>query len=350
MILITKKTKYYLIVKKNYNQIIKRTMLHAGTKLYSNEKILYQNMIYKFINYAKKGDFSPESHLNFCESILNIDIRLGQHLIETIFYKQKYNITTLREILKSDITLSNQFHTNYVDNAYIISAIHGKMLRQNNFFKKGKLTVLEPPQSEKNVDLDSALKDTGQKFPDYVFEHLLDNDKKIIRHYDLKTTTFDLFKHNKGHVLSVADTLIYEKYVEKVLKLQAQSYGSKYPEIRKFFADILNSKDSWTVRNDKVHEFYLNILHKYPDIRPSLVFKHDLAYDSKNIAVPKYIETIMSYYNIADSRDISEKALAHALLQSGDVATNNFTKGSQHNQNIKNSLKEMLQKWIENDA
>jgi hypothetical protein len=54
----------------------------------------------------------------------------------------------------------------------------------------------------------------------------------------------------------------------------------------------------------------------------------------------------MSYYNIADSRIISEKVLAETLLKSGDLATNNFVEGKQHNQNIKNMLNEMLKTWI----
>ena len=55
---------------------------------------------------------------------------------------------------------------------------------------------------------------------------------------------------------------------------------------------------------------------------------------------------IMSYYNIADSRFISEKVLAETLLESGKLATNNFLEGKQHNQNIKNMLNKMLTTWI----
>lgn len=341
---IASKNKTLLIKRINYNVILKRNMLHAGTKLCGNEKIIYQQMIFKFINYTKRGDFSMQSHIQFCESVLNMDFRLGQHLIETIFYKGNYEISLVRKELQKDFILSSQIETHKVDNAYIIASIHAKMLRQNTYFKKGILTVLEPPQVEKNLNLEAALKDTGQKFPDYVFEHVL-GEIKIIRHYDLKTTKSDTFSFDKGHVLSMSNSVMFDCYVERLLNLQRKIYGKTYPEIGNVLDKILLSGDSWEIRNEKTHEFYLNILHKYPNIRPSLVFKHDLIYESQNIVVPKYIQTIMSYYNIADSRPISEEALAETLFKSGTSVTKNFMEGTQHNQNIKNMLKEMLTNW-----
>jgi hypothetical protein len=312
-------------------------MLHAGTFLKGHEKIFYGKMLTRLNEYFGKNNFDTQSYFKCVEDILSIDFRLGQHVIYSTFKGHKNSLEDVREYFH-DINLELRHDRLFVDHAFVVSCCHARLMKQQRLFQKETLTVMDPPKQTAHYD-PTALATVGQKFPDYIY-----GEKK----YDLKTSNTHNFSADRGYVLCISDNNIFNEYVETLLRKQQKLYKD-IPELARIFNEVLSDKNNttWEERNDLLHTYFMNVLHKHPQVHPSLIFKHEVTPYVKEIKVPKYIETILSHYH-QENEEIehaSERTLIESLQGKGGNPKRliaNYLAEPRSNKNILEALKKIL--------
>lgn len=302
-------------------------------------------------NMLKEGRQSSILFLHYSKTMYPVHPKIFQHFLEVAYPGRQYSILDVQQIFPQVDIIPAVASALFINNSLLISIINGAYLKKQSYFEKGTLKALEPPETGHNKIISTLeLQQTNQRFPDYFYE--FDKETKVWRYYDLKTTTdINSICVTNGNLIGVGlaegDTERYELIVKYLIMHQVKAYV-KYKDLCGFIKDLINNNTlSWTQRNLKLQEYYLQHLSKYPEINPSLVFQHEKFHSLQKTTVPKYLETFINS-DVISSRVNTENALAQIIESAGPKAMENYIKEHSSNKNIVAILNIMLGETINN--
>lgn len=314
----------------------------------------FANIVNNHNKLLKTDVQTPEAFFQFSVEMLALHPKYFQHFLVVTYPTRLYSLIDVKNAFP-EVNIIKDIHSLYIDNSLLVSVINASLLKKQFYFKKGTLQALEPPKTgHDKIQSLVEFQNTGQKFPDYAFMYIFNEKTKLWRYYDQKTSTdIHAISVTQGHVIGVGvaeiETKKYEEIIEYLITHQYKHYQKLEITVADFIHDLLNKTDlSWSARNLILQEFYLNNLHKYPKLNPTLVFQHEAfsnSYSSKGTL--KHLETFINS-DVVSSKGHTENAIARIIHQQGPKATENYLKESGHNKNIVATLKDLLNESINN--
>lgn len=255
----------------------------------------FANIVNNHNKLLKKDVQTIEAFLHFSVEMLALHPKYFQDFLDIAYLTRVYSLIDVNNAFP-EVTIIKASPSPYINNSLLVSVINASLLKKQQYFKKGLLQALEPPEKG-HAKMDNLIefKHTGQKFPDYAFTYIFNKETKLWRYYDQKTSTdIRAISVAKGHLIGIgaAEITKYEEIIEYLMIHQYKHYQKLEMTVADFIHDLLNKTDlSWSARNLILQEFYLN---KYPKINTTLVFQHEAfsnSYSSKDTL--KHLETFI---------------------------------------------------------
>jgi len=313
----------------------------AGTKIYGEQKIRLNNILYLhnyYLRNLKDPKNSSTELLEFIEETFFIDPKLTQHILSIYYPTYSFSLDDLR-FRYPKIGITNPNSSVYASFDIVFPTIVAKkIMLKNPIFKEGHISVLGYSDNFKPELTKIAYNQTEQPNPDYYYVYNKDNNKWE-RYLDLKTGKF---KVNTGHIVCAREGQIYEDLSKFILVGQKLSYASN-SEIQKELTSLFDNKNlTWGERNEAFQLFLKDNLHKYPTINPSFVLKAQLYYEVNNMRPHKMLSSIVESSTCFESLEESEKTLSKSLVVGGSKCYNNYIDHLGNSPNIKKALLDMI--------
>ena len=313
------------LVSTNFNKIIKRNMMAAGSHMSVAQKQAAATIFSLHIKMLKQVTVTGIDFLkNISEGIV-LHGKIYQHMITSIYGNIIFNTDFVRKHLPGvDIFDDSK---GYVDLDCVIAAVSASHIIKKPPFLNGKFKVLSNPEKiDKNLDSNSpSFQQTKQLNPDYLF----DNKNPLWQRYmDLKTGKMNV---DRCHITITNDFTEYVKKSYQIFVEQKTRYADLYPGSKLVDTiDLLDKNKSipWDARYTKFLEYLADNLQDYPKINPSVIFHVTLSYNIQNYTDKKY-DGIFSTDSFIDNE--SSREFLHSLIEKeGSTVVANFMKISEY--------------------